>query len=46
MVSDTTFEVVWKNTVTMKSTGHDKYRVSACLTARVDGTKAVVSIMG
>jgi len=39
MVSDTTVDKTGSRTVTMKSTGHEKSRVSVCLTAKADGTK-------
>ena len=37
MVSDTTVDVTGKKTV--KTTGHEKSRVSVCLAAKADGTK-------
>ena len=39
MVSNTTLEKTGTKTVTMKSTGHEKCRVSVCLSARADGSK-------
>ena len=39
MVSNSTVEKVGAKTVTMKSTGHEKSRVSVCLTAKGDGVK-------
>ena len=39
MVSDTTVDVVGKKTVSMKTTGHEKCRVTAGLAAKSDGTK-------
>ena len=39
MVSDTTVDTTGTNTVTVKSTGYQKSRVSVCLTAKEDGTK-------
>ena len=39
MVSDTTVDKTGARTVTMKSAGHEKCRVSVCLTAKVDGSK-------
>ena len=39
MVSDTTVDKTGARTITMKSTGHEKYRVSVCLTAKTDGSK-------
>ena len=39
MVSDTTVDVVGKKTVSMKSTGHEKCRVTVGLAAKGDGTK-------
>ena len=40
LVSDTTVEKTGARTVTMKSTGYEKMRVSVCLTAKSDGTKS------
>ena len=39
MVSDTTVDKTGARTVTMKSAGHEKCRVSVCLTAKADGSK-------
>ena len=39
MVSDTTVDKTGARTITMKSTGHEKCRVSVCLTAKVDRSK-------
>ena len=39
IVSDTTVDVTRKKTVTVKTTGHEKSRVSVCLAAKADGTK-------
>ena len=39
MITSSTVEQVGKKTVTMKSTGHEKSRISVCLTAKGDGTK-------
>ena len=39
MVSDTTVDKTGARTITMKSTGHEKCRVSVCLTAKADGSK-------
>ena len=39
MVSNTTVEKTGSKDVPMKTTGHEKVRVSVCLTARADGTK-------
>ena len=39
MISDTTVHKTGDKTVTMKTTGHEKLRVSVCLTAKADGTK-------
>ena len=38
-VSETTAEVTGATDVPMKSTGHEKVRVSVCLAAKLDGTK-------
>ena len=38
-ITSSTVEQVGKKTVTMKSTGHEKSRISVCLTAKGDGTK-------
>ena len=39
MVSDTTVDKTGARTITMKTTGHEKCRVSVCLTAKADGSK-------
>ena len=39
MVSETTVDTTGKKTVTLKTTGHEKSRVSVCLAAKADGTK-------
>ena len=39
MVSNITMESTGARDVPMKSTGHDKVRVSVCLTGKCDGTK-------
>ena len=39
MLSNTTVYSVGKNTISMKTTGHEKTKVSVCLTAKADGTK-------
>ena len=39
MVSETTFEATGAKDVPMKSSGHEKVRVSVCLAAKLDGTK-------
>lgn len=39
MVSSTTVDGLGKKTVTVKTTGHEKSRVSVCLAAKADGTK-------
>ena len=39
MVSDTTVDKTGARTVTMKATGHEKCRVSVCLTSKADGSK-------
>ena len=39
MVSNTTVDVTGGKTVTVKTTGHEKSRVSVCLAAKADGTK-------
>ena len=39
MVSNTTVEKTGSKEVTMKSTGHDKARVSVCLAGKADGSK-------
>ena len=39
MVSGTKVDATGKKTVSVKTTGHEKSRVSVCLTAKADGTK-------
>lgn len=39
MVSETTVDTTGAKTVTLKTTGHEKSRVSVCLAAKADGTK-------
>lgn len=39
MVSETTIDATGKKTITLKTTGHEKSRVSVCLAAKADGTK-------
>ena len=39
MVSETTVGTTGKKTITLKTTGHEKSRVSVCLPAKADGTK-------
>ena len=39
MVSNTTIDVTGVKTVTLKTTGHEKCRVSVCFSAKADGTK-------
>ena len=39
MISETTVDTTGKKTITLKSTGHEKARVSVCLAAKADGTK-------
>ena len=39
MISNTTVEITGSKDVPMKSTGHEKVRVSVCLAAKLDGTK-------
>ena len=39
MVSETTVDTTGKKTITLKTTGHEKSRVSVCLAAKADGTK-------
>ena len=39
MVSETTVGATGAKDVPMKSTGHDKVRVSVCLAVKLDGTK-------
>jgi len=39
MVSETTIDTTGKKSITLKTTGHEKSRVSVCLAAKADGTK-------
>jgi len=39
MISESTVDATGKKTITLKSTGHEKSRVSVCLAAKADGTK-------
>ena len=39
MVSETTIDATGKKTITLKTTAHEKSRVSVCLAAKADGTK-------
>lgn len=39
MVAETTIDAVGKKSITLKTTGHEKPRVSVCLAAKADGTK-------
>ena len=39
MVSETTVDATGKKTVSVKTTGHEKSRVSVCLAAKADGNK-------
>ena len=39
MLSNTTVDSIGHNTIAMKTTGHEKTKVSVCLTAKADGTK-------
>ena len=39
MISETTADKSWKNTVTLKTTGHEKSRMPVVLAAKADGTK-------
>ena len=39
MLSETTVDATGKKSITLKSTGHEKVRVSVCLAAKADGTK-------
>ena len=43
-VSQTTVDACGKKTITMKTTGHEKSRVSVCLAARADGKKLKLMI--
>ena len=38
MISETTVDAKGKKTITLKSTGHKKARVSVCLAAKANGT--------
>ena len=39
MISETTIDKTGKRSITLKTTGHEKARVSVCLAAKADGTK-------
>ena len=39
MISETTIDKTGKKSITLKTTGHEKARVSVCLAAKADGTK-------
>ena len=39
MLSNTTVDSIGHNTIAMKTTGHEKTKVSVCLIAKADGTK-------
>ena len=39
MLSETTVDATGKKSITLKSTGHEKARVSVCLAAKAEGTK-------
>ena len=39
MVSSTTVDVTGKKEICLKTTGHEKVRISVCLSAKADGTK-------
>ena len=39
MVSQSTFDKVGKREICLKTTGHEKVRISICLNAKTDGTK-------
>ena len=39
MLSETTVDATGKKSITLKSTGHEKARVSVCLAVKGDGTK-------
>ena len=39
MLSNTTVDSIGLNTIAMKTTGHEKTKVSVCLTPKADGTK-------
>ena len=39
MVSETTVEATGAKNAPMKSTGYEKVHISACLAAKLDGTK-------
>ena len=45
MVSNTTVEKTGSKEVNMKSTGHDKVRVSVCLTGKADGIRLIPFIV-
>lgn len=39
MISETTIDAAGKKSITLKTIGHEKARVSVCLAAKADGTK-------
>lgn len=39
MISETTIDKTGKKSMTLKATGYGKTKVSACLSAKADGTK-------
>ena len=39
MLSNINVDSIGKNTINMKTSGHEKTKVSVCLTAKADGTK-------
>ena len=39
MISETTIDKTGKKSITLKTTGNEKARVSVCLAAKADGTK-------
>ena len=39
VLSSTTVDNVGEKSIQLKTTGHEKYKVSLCLTAKADGTK-------
>ena len=39
MVAETTIDAVGEKSITLKTTGHEKARVSVCLAAKAYGTK-------
>ena len=39
MVANTTVDDIGTRSVSLKTTGHEKVRVSVCLSAKADGTK-------